>query len=85
MRPFLLGMYYMIILTRDGQTPGKKIMKIRIVRFMGDQTVKTRVTISSACPALAVPEEPGAPVVLDQQPRKALQALQALSAGRLGQ
>ncbi len=81
-RPFLLGMYYMIILTRDGQTLGKKIMKIRIVRFMGDQTVKTRVTISSACLALAVP---GAPVVLDRQPRKALQALQALSAGRLGQ
>lgn len=31
--PFLLGLYYMIILTRDGQTLGKKIMKIRIVRF----------------------------------------------------
>ncbi len=31
--PFLLGMYYMSILTRDGQTLGKKIMKIRIVRF----------------------------------------------------
>jgi len=31
--PFLLGMYYMILLTRDGQTLGKKIMKIRIVRF----------------------------------------------------
>ena len=48
---------------------------------VGDQTVKTRVTISSACPALAVP---GAPVALARQPRKALQALQALSAGRLG-
>ncbi len=31
--PVLLGLYYMFILARDGQTLGKKIMKIRIVRF----------------------------------------------------
>ena len=31
--PVLLGVYYMIILARDGQTLGKKVMKIRIVRF----------------------------------------------------
>jgi len=31
--PILLGLYYMFILARDGQTLGKKAMKLRIVNY----------------------------------------------------